>query len=54
MNIDWSAVWAFLWPIVREALIAFLIALLTLLGYDKNVAEARYQALMKSLYHAKK
>jgi hypothetical protein len=41
MEIDWGAVWAFLWPILREALIALLMAILALLGYDKNVLPAR-------------
>ena len=36
-GVDWEAVWAFLWPILKEGLIALLIALLSLLGYDKWV-----------------
>lgn len=44
MHIDWAAVWEFLWPILREALIALLMALLALLGYDTRVAQARYKA----------
>lgn len=36
-RIDWHAVWEFLWPILKEGLIALLMALLTLLGYDKLV-----------------
>nr|MBC7245604.1 hypothetical protein [Chloroflexota bacterium] len=46
-EIDWSAVWAFVWPILKQALIAFLVALLALLGYDKKVASARYVARRK-------
>jgi hypothetical protein len=41
MEINWPVVWSFLWPILREALIAFLVAVLTLLGYDSNVLPAR-------------
>jgi len=36
-GIDWNAVWAFVWPILKEGIIAFLVALLALLGYDKLV-----------------
>ena len=36
-GIDWRAVWEFLWPILKEGLIALLMALLALLGYDKFV-----------------
>ena len=36
-GVDWKAVWEFLWPILKEGLIAFLVALLALLGYDKFV-----------------
>ena len=41
MNVDWGAVWAFVWPILKEAFIAFLMALLALLGYDQ-VVPSRY------------
>ena len=34
---DWARIWEFMWPIVREGLIALLISLLALLGYDKKV-----------------
>jgi hypothetical protein len=40
-SIDWGAVWEFMWPILREGIIAFLIALLALLGYDQ-VIPSRY------------
>jgi hypothetical protein len=36
-GLDWELVWAFLWPILRQGLIALLMALLTMLGYDKFV-----------------
>jgi hypothetical protein len=36
-GVDWKAVWEFLWPILKEGLVALLIALLSLLGYDKLV-----------------
>jgi hypothetical protein len=36
-KIDWPAVWEFVWPILKEGLIALLIAVLALLGYDKYV-----------------
>lgn len=36
-GIDWNAVWAFVWPILKEGIIALLIAVLALLGYDKYV-----------------
>jgi len=36
-GIDWNAVWQFVWPILKEGMIALLIALLALLGYDKYV-----------------
>lgn len=42
MNIDWGLVWQFLWPVAREALIALLMALLALLGYD-HVVPSRYE-----------
>jgi hypothetical protein len=37
VSIDWGAVWQFVAPIVREAVIALLMAVLALLGYDKVV-----------------
>ena len=36
-NLDWATVWRFLYPILREGLIALLLAVLALLGYDKYV-----------------
>ena len=41
-EIDWGAVWAFVWPILKQALIAALVAILGLLGYDKYVP-SRYE-----------
>jgi hypothetical protein len=35
--VDWGLVWEFLWPILRQGLIALLMALLAVLGYDKVV-----------------
>ena len=37
MELDWEMIWAFLWPMLREGLIALLVAVLALLGYDKVV-----------------
>jgi hypothetical protein len=37
MTIDWSEVWRLAWPILKEMLVALLMALLTLLGYDRYV-----------------
>ena len=34
---DWLLMWEFLWPVLREGLIALLVSLLALLGYDKVV-----------------
>jgi len=36
-GIDWEVVWRFVWPILRQGLIALLMALLTLLGYDQVI-----------------
>jgi hypothetical protein len=36
-KIEWPAVWEFMWPILKEGLIALLIAILALLGYDKYI-----------------
>ncbi len=36
-GINWPAVWEFVWPILKEGIIALLIAVLALLGYDKYV-----------------
>ena len=40
-GIDWSAVWPFVWPIIRQGLIALLVTILGLLGYDK-IVPSRY------------
>jgi hypothetical protein len=45
VSVNWSVIWAFLWPIVREALIALLMAILAILGYDKVVLPVRIQHL---------
>ena len=37
MNINWSEIWRLAWPILKEMLVALLMALLALLGYDKYV-----------------
>lgn len=36
-TINWSAVWTFVWPILKQGLIALLVAVLALLGYDEWV-----------------
>jgi hypothetical protein len=36
-SIDWPAIWELVWPILKEGLIALLIAVLALLGYDKYI-----------------
>ena len=36
-GLDWSAIWVLVWPIVRQGLIALLVSILALLGYDKAV-----------------
>ena len=38
---DWKEIWPFVWPVVRQGLIALLVSLLALLGYDK-VVPSRY------------
>jgi hypothetical protein len=45
MSINWGAVWAFVWPILRQALIAFLVAVLALLGYDDVILPKRLRQL---------
>jgi hypothetical protein len=42
-SVDWRALWEWLWPIVREGLVAFLTALLALLGYDRYVPSRYYR-----------
>jgi hypothetical protein len=49
MSVDWGVIWAFVWPILRQALIAFLVALLALLGYDRQVLPARLLAALKAM-----
>jgi hypothetical protein len=41
MNVDWGAVWVWLWPILKQGVIALLVSLLAILGYDQKV-ESRY------------
>ena len=41
MAINWAEVWAFVWPILRQGLVALLVSVLALLGYDK-VVPSRY------------
>ena len=38
---DWEAVWEFFWPVLKQGLIALLVSLLALLGYD-SVIPSRY------------
>jgi len=37
MAIDWATVWAFLWPILKQGIVALLVSILALLEYDKLV-----------------
>ena len=46
-KVNWSEVWRVLWPILKQGLIAALIAILSLLGYDKYVP-SRYVRKPKS------
>lgn len=41
MSINWNAVWLFFLPILKQALIAALVALLAILGYDHQVLPQR-------------
>ncbi len=41
MSVNWAEVWAFLWPILKQGLIALLVSVLAMLGYDK-VVPSRY------------
>jgi len=36
-KIDWGAIWVVVWPILKQGLIALLVAILSLLGYDAYV-----------------
>ena len=40
-EVDWAAVWRFVYPILKEGLVALLMAMLALLGYDK-IVPSRY------------
>ena len=46
-QIDWPRVWQAVWPILREGLIAGLIAILALLGYDGLVPSRYYRDVSK-------
>ena len=37
MTVNWAEVWAFVWPILKQGLVALLVSILALLEYDKNV-----------------
>ena len=41
---DWGKFWEIAWPIVRQGLIALLISLLGLLGYDRLVPSRSVRA----------
>ena len=41
MTVNWSEVWAFLWPILKQGLVALLVSVLALLEYDK-IVPSRY------------
>ena len=43
-GIEWEVIWRFVFPILKEGLIALLVAILALLGYDKLVP-SRYVRL---------
>jgi hypothetical protein len=45
MSIDWAAVWAFVWPILKQAIIAMLVSALAILGYDTQLLPARVREL---------
>jgi len=45
--VDWEVVWEFVWPVLKQGVIALLISLLALLGYDK-VIPSRYARGKKS------
>ena len=46
-QIDWQELWRLVWPILREGVIAALIAILALLGYDKGVPSRYYRDVGK-------
>ncbi len=46
---NWEAVWTFVWPILKQALIAFLVAVLTLLGYDHQVLPGRILTALSAM-----
>lgn len=54
MSIDWGAVWRFVWPVLREALIAFLLALLAWLRREQVELRGRVNALELELQGMKK
>ena len=49
MSVDWGAVWLFVWPILKQAIIAFLMAVLALLGYDREVLPGRVLEGLKAM-----
>jgi hypothetical protein len=44
VNINWGAIWEFVWPVLKQAVIAFLVALLALLRYDGSVLPRRLRS----------
>ncbi len=46
---NWQDVWAFVWPILKQALIALLVAVLALLGYDAKVLPGRLLTALKAM-----
>jgi hypothetical protein len=40
---NWEELWSVIWPILKETLIAALIAILALLGYDKYVPSRHWR-----------
>jgi uroporphyrinogen-III decarboxylase len=46
---DWKIVWAFLWPILKQAVIALLVAILAILGYDARILPGRLLTALKAM-----
>ena len=46
---NWEAIWVFVWPILKQAFIAFLVAVLALLGYDRAVLPARLLTALQAM-----
>jgi len=41
VTVNWAEVWAFVWPILKQGLVALLVSILALLEYDK-IVPSRY------------